>query len=207
MKKNKIPSFIAQKETQKALHYIETLVDLAREPFLILNQDLRIINANESFYQTFRASKKTTEGKFIYNLGNKQWNIPKLKKLLEQILPQKKVIRDFEVSHKFPKIGQRIILLNGHQIDSVQLIILCFNDVTQIRKKEKTAQAYTQKLEATVARRTKQLQTRVKDLEELTEVMVGRELKMSELKKEIARVKKLKKLNHNNGNGNHGLFS
>lgn len=190
-------------EKGKALHYIETLVEVAREPFLILDNKLKVIVANSSFYQVFEVAKKETEGRFVYDLGNKQWNIPNLKKLLEDILPKKKLFKDFEVEHKFPRIGRRIILLNARQVDSVQLIILAFEDVTEKREVERKAKEYTKDLEDKVADRTKMLNERVKDLEELTQVMVGRELKMSELKQEIVRIKKLKKLN-GNGNSNGG---
>jgi len=185
-------------EKQKALHYIETLVEVAREPFLILDKNLLTIKANKSFYQTFKVTKKATEGKFVYNLGNKQWNISNLKKLLESILPKQKIFKDFEVKHKFPKIGKRVMLLNARQVDSVQLIILAFEDITLEKEAEERTEKYTKKLEEEVESRTKKLNDRVRDLEEITQVMVGRELKMSELKKEIARIKKLKKINGNN---------
>ena len=90
------------------------------------------------------------------------------------------------------------MFLNARQVDSVQLIILCFEDITLKKKAEKKVLKYTKDLELEVAKRTKTLADRVKDLEELTQVMIGRELKMSELKKEISRIKKIKKINGNN---------
>lgn len=192
---------IPTSEKEKALHYIDTLVEVARDPFLILDKKLTVVRANISFYQTFQVAKEDTEGKFVYDLGNRQWNIPKLKDLLEGVLPQKKIISDFEVEHTFPKIGKRTIFLNARQIDSAELIILCFEDITIKKEAERKALKYTKGLESEVAKRTKTLKDKIKDLEELTQVMVGRELKMSELKEEIARIKKLKKLNGNGGNG------
>lgn len=198
---------LPKSEKEKALHYIDTLVEVAREPFLILDGKLKVIRANKSFYNIFRVAKENTEGLFVYNLGNKQWNIAKLRELLENILPKKKVFKDFEVEHNFPKIGKRTMFLNARQIDSVKLIILCFEDVTLKKEVERKALKYKQELESKVIERTKTLNEKVKDLEDLTQVMVGRELKMSELKKEIARIRKLKKLNGNNGNNgnNHNL--
>jgi len=196
---------LSKGDRQRAIEDMQVMMEVSREPFLILDIDLRVVEANPTFYQTFSVNPNETKGKFIYDLGNKQWNIPKLKQLLESILPQKKIFKDYEVEHNFPTIGKRIMLLNAQRLDTVQLVILAFEDVTEKRRLEKKAIEYTKSLEVEVAKRTKELEDRVKDLEELTNVMVGRELKMSELKKEIIRIKKLKKLNgYGNGNGKNG---
>jgi PAS domain-containing protein len=184
----------------KALLYINTLLDVAREPFLILDNEFRVIRANASFYLTFQVEQKETEGNLVFDLGDKQWDIPMLKTLLEAILPEKKAVKDFEVEHDFPKIGKKVMMLNGRQLDSLQLIILAFEDITLKNEIKLKAELYTKELEGRVIERTKELSDRVKDLEELTKVMVGRELKMSELKQEIARIKKIKQ-NGNNGGG------
>ena len=72
-----------------------------REPLLVLDSDLKVVTANPSFYQTFNVHSEETEGILIYDLGNRQWNIPKLKELLEDILPQNTLFNDFEVEHNF----------------------------------------------------------------------------------------------------------
>jgi PAS domain S-box-containing protein len=190
------------KDRQRALQDLEVLMEVSREPFLVLDTNLKVIETNPSFCQTFRTDAEETKGKYVYDLGNQQWNIPKLKDLLEKILPEKKIFKDFEVDHDFPLIGRRTILLNARQLDSVKLIILAFEDVTEKREAEKKSAEYTKNLESEVTKRTNELSDKIKDLEELTQVMVGRELKMSELKKEIIRIKKLKKLNGNGNNGN-----
>jgi len=186
-----------------ALHYIETLTEVAREPFLILNSDLKVILANPTFYQIFKVSSEQTENEFVYELGNGQWNIPELKRLLEEILPEKKVIRDYEVRHIFEAIGEKTILLNAMQVDAVQLIILAMEDITYRKNLEKKMADYTKELEIKVSERTEELADRVKELEVLNKTMVGRELKMVELKKEIEDLKKGKNGNGKNGNGNH----
>ncbi|MDP3778969.1 MAG: hypothetical protein Q8R30_02930 [bacterium] len=179
-----------QDEKDLALHYMTTLIEVARESFLILDGDLRVISANPTFYQHFRVLPEETENNLLYELGNGQWNIPELKKLMEGILPKKKVVKDFEVTHIFEVIGQKTILLNARQIDSVQLIILAMEDIS-VRKKleEKLVQA-ARDLEAEVEERTAELTGRVRELELLNKSMVGRELKMVELKKEIEKLKK-----------------
>ncbi len=186
-------------EKEIALYYINALADTVREPFLILNSDLRVLHANDFFYRTFKTTKGKTEQNLVYNLGNKQWDIPELRQLLEKVLPQKKAMNNFEVRHNFPTIGLKTILLNAKQIDTIQLIILAFEDISAKKDLEKKAVMYTKNLEAEVAKQTADLKNRVKDLERLTKLMVGREIKMSELKKEITRVKKLQKPNNHNG--------
>ena len=175
------------KESQKtALHYMKTLVGVARESFLILDSKLMVISANPVFYQNFHVTPEQTENKFIYDLGNGQWNIPELKKLLEDILPNKKVVKDYGVVHKFPTIGTKKMQLNARQIDTAQLIILAIEDITKEEELEKRLAMHTQDLEAKVVERTAQIKTKVKELEQINRSMVGRELKMVELKKEIA---------------------
>ena len=174
------------------LHYMETLVDVARESFLILDSSLRVISANPTFYKVFRVVVKETEGKLLYDLGNGQWDIPELRKLLEEILPKKKVVKDYEVTHNFEIIGKRTILLNARQVDTVQLIILAMEDITERNNLEEKLSEHAKDLEKTVLERTKELADRVKELESLNQTMVGRELKMVELKKEIEELKKKK---------------
>ena len=96
--------------------YIKTVVDVVREPVLILDHDLKVMAANESFYRMFQVEVKDTENKIVYELGNGQWNIPALKKLLEDILPQNTFFKGFEVAHNFPVIGHKVMILNARQI-------------------------------------------------------------------------------------------
>lgn len=173
-----------------ALHYMETLVEVARESFLILDPNLRVISANPVFYQSFHVTREQTEYVLLYELGNGQWNIPELKKLMEEILPEKKVVKDYEVTHVFETIGEKTILLNARQIDTVQLIVLAMEDITVKKSLEDRLAEHTKGLEIKVAERTAELEKRVKELEELNKTMVGRELKMVELKKEIEALKK-----------------
>jgi PAS domain S-box-containing protein len=117
-----------------AVKHAQDIIEIVREPFLVLDSSLHVVTANPAFYKAFRVLKKNTEGVLVYELGNQQWNIPELRKLLEDILPKKKETEGFKVSHDFPSIGHKVMLLHARQIDSVQLILLVIEDVTEAQK-------------------------------------------------------------------------
>ncbi len=96
--------------------YAEAVIDTVREPLLVLDNDLRVVSANRSFYRTFLAPKGETEGRYLYEIGSRQWDIPALRKLLGDILSSDTVFEDFEVEHDFPGTGPRRMLLNGRKI-------------------------------------------------------------------------------------------
>ena len=199
MKNNKNKKNKQEESKELALYYMKTLVEVARESFLILDSDLRVLVANPVFYQRFCVSPRQTENKFLYALGNGQWDIPELKRFLKEILPGKKIVKDYEVNHIFKIIGAKTILLNARQIDSVKLIILAMEDITERKQLEEKLADYARGLEAKINERTEELANRILELETLNATMVGRELKMVELKKEIKILQKRVK----NGNGNH----
>ena len=161
--------FTSDRETAK--HYIKTFSDTAREPFLVLDPDLSIVGANESFYKNFQVTKEETNGRQVYDIGDGQWNIPKLRTLLENILPEKKVFNDYEVSFDFPKIGKRIMLLNARQLDDTQQILLAIEDITLRREIEERMAAYTKDLEKGIADKTGDLITRIDELSRLNAVI------------------------------------
>ena len=124
-----------------AREYAENIVETVREPLIVLDSRLQVISANKSFYKDFAVSKSETVGNLIYELGNRQWNIPKLRELLENILPEKRVMNDFKVEHDFESIGKRTMLLNARQIireeeEEGRLILLAIEDVTDKVKKK-----------------------------------------------------------------------
>ena len=119
--------------------YAEGIINTIRDPLLMLDKDLRVIRATNGYYNKFKVTEKETEHQYIYNLGNQQWNDPLLRNMLESILPEKKIFIDFEVSHTFPNIGYKVMLLNAQQLDKIngeQVILLAIEDITDQRKVE-----------------------------------------------------------------------
>lgn len=119
----------------------QAIVDTVREPLLVLDKDLRVIAASRSFYVTFEVNRQDTQGTLLYELGDGQWDNPVLKALLEKILREKTVLEDYEVEHKFPHIGWRIMLLNARQVfhegESDTTVLLAIEDVTKRRAVER----------------------------------------------------------------------
>lgn len=113
----------------------EDIVNTIREPLLVLNQDLNVVIVNRSFYEFFKVKPEETVGRLIYDLGNKQWDIPELRELLEKIIPQQTSFDNYEVEHDFDTIGRRIILLNARlivrAIGKEGIILLAMEDLTE----------------------------------------------------------------------------
>ncbi|MBA4391541.1 MAG: hypothetical protein C0399_11485 [Syntrophus sp. (in: bacteria)] len=124
----------------EAHEYAESIINTVREPLITLDQDLRVVTASRSFYEVFKVNSEETMGQLIYDLGNKQWDIPKLRELLENILPQKTAFDNYEVEHDFSTIGRRIMLLNVRQIQRAsgkkRIILLSVEDVTDRKELE-----------------------------------------------------------------------
>jgi len=138
---------------QKALEYAENIINTVREPLIVLDGDLKIVSASRSFYETFKVKPEETEGQFIYDLGNRQWNIPKLRHLLENILSKNTSFDNFEVEHNFPHVGKRIMLLNARRIPpppvKPRLMLLAIEDITEReRVKEKLKELYSKLLKS-----------------------------------------------------------
>jgi two-component system CheB/CheR fusion protein len=118
-----------------ARKYSDAIIASLHEPLLVLKKDLNIRTANNSFYKTFKVEQKDTEGKLLFELGNNQWDIPALRTLLLGILPGKKEVYDYEMTHNFPDIGERTMLLNAWEIhrdiDKEKLILLAIDDITE----------------------------------------------------------------------------
>jgi PAS domain-containing protein len=124
----------AKEAQQNARIYAESIVNTVWEPLIILDADLNVQSANKAFYRTFQVMPEKTKNERIYDLGNHQWDIPKLRQLLEKIIPQNSSFENYEVEHDFPIIGRKKMLLNARRIkqtgDRQSLILLAIEDVT-----------------------------------------------------------------------------
>ena len=138
------------------MQVFDSILGAVREPMVVLGPDLKVVKANDSFYHTFSVEPDETEGVLIYDLGNRQWDIPSLRKLLEEILPQNTTFNDYEVGHEFETIGRKIMHLNARRIyreaNQTQLILLAIEDVTE-------REYYKRHLEEIVEERTAELRT------------------------------------------------
>jgi two-component system CheB/CheR fusion protein len=96
--------------------FAEAIVNTVREPLLVLDGKLLVKSANQAFYRRFKTREDETMGRRVYELGNGQWNIPRLRVLLEEVLKQNNCFNDFEVEHDFPSIGKKKLLLNARRL-------------------------------------------------------------------------------------------
>jgi len=141
----------SQQAVQEAKEFAESIVATIREPLIILDAQLKVISANRPFYKSFEVKEEESVGRYIYELGNRQWDIPRLKELLEGILPQNTSFNDFRVEHDFEHIGRRIMLLNARRIhrepNKTRMILLSIEDITERSHLEEQCRQ-AQKLEA-----------------------------------------------------------
>lgn len=155
--------------------YIKTVVDVVRQPILVLDKDFRVLAANKTFYDTFRSTLKDTEGKLVYKLGNGQWNIPSLRKLLEKILPKRTHFEGFQVAHEFPVIGRKVMILNARQIhiksgavvpkQFSHIILLAMEDVTEMMAVAESLSGHVREIEMKLISRTQSLEEHIGKLE------------------------------------------
>ncbi|MGI8419326.1 MAG: PAS domain-containing sensor histidine kinase, partial [Candidatus Levyibacteriota bacterium] len=133
-----------------AVKHAQDIIGIVREPFLVLDGKLNVVNANDAFYKMYKVSKKDTEGTLVYRLGNQQWDIPELRKILEEVLPKKERLTDLEVTHDFPDIGKKTMLLNARKIAGIELILLSLEDITTQRRVEEARERSEKRFRAMI---------------------------------------------------------
>jgi PAS domain S-box-containing protein len=159
----------------------EKLIDSVRDGLLILSPDLKVVSANQPFYDIFQVKAEDTEGRYVYELGSRQWDIPQLRQLLEDILPKQNSFDDYEIEHDFEQLGRRIMLVNARRLDHMPLILLAIRDLTEARYWESRQKIMVGELQhrvknilANVVAVVKQMQRRAITLDEFVEALEGR---------------------------------
>lgn len=134
-----VVTFIDINVMKAALAYNQSIIDTVQEPLMVLSEELKVISASRAFYDTFQVNKTETEGEFLYNLGNNQWDIPVLRKTLKEVLQKGKVFVGIRIEHDFPGIGKKVMLANARRVfDGVratQNILLTLEDITKLPEK------------------------------------------------------------------------
>lgn len=161
-------------------NYSESIVANIREPLLVLDKNLRIRTVNHAFYKQFKLKEQDTVGALIYNLGNKMWDFPELKELLEESILENPIIVDYEIIHTFAEIGELHLLLNAREVvkddESENLILLSLEDITeQVKEREKRREIreqYTKELEVKIEERTVELKDAIEELREMNNELV-----------------------------------
>jgi len=155
---------------QEARRYAESIVGTVRESLVVLDANLRVISANRSFYRTFKVRARETEGQFIYELGNHQWDIPELRELLEDVLTKNTTFDDFKVECHFLNIGWRTMLLNARRIHretgNTRMVLLAIEDITERRQVGEESKTHHKHLEELVAERTAEIRTANEQLQQ-----------------------------------------
>lgn len=120
--------------SQAVCEFAENIIETVREPLIVLDENLRVILTNRSFCKIFQVKKEEMTGNYLYDLGNKQWDIPELRKLLEEILSENTYFEDYEITSNFPHIGTKTMVLNARKVvqedKKSQLILLGIEDKT-----------------------------------------------------------------------------
>jgi two-component system CheB/CheR fusion protein len=167
----------AEQAGQEAQLYAEGIVATVREPLLVLDAEMRVQSANRSFYATFETTPQNTENRPLHKLGDGQWDIPRLRELLQQVLAEHRAFEDFEVEHEFPGMGRRTMLLNARAVsrdgDCPDLILLAIEDVTVRKQAELQLQSLNEQLEQRVADRTAEAEKRSHELAEQQRLLHG----------------------------------
>jgi signal transduction histidine kinase len=134
---------------EDARRYAEAIVDSVRYPLLVLDSELRVLSANRSFYNTFKAKPGETEGKILYELGDSQWDLPQLRELLESLEPGNITFDDFEVKIHFPFIGYRVLLLSARQVfsEGKKMFLFSIVDITALKNAEAELKKRSHQLE------------------------------------------------------------
>jgi two-component system, chemotaxis family, CheB/CheR fusion protein len=128
-----VVSFVDINRIKAALQYAEDIINNIREPLIVLNENMMVISASRAFYKIFQVKPEDTAGQILFKLGNRQWDIPTLKRILVEVLEKNSIFEDYRVEHDFPGIGRRTMLLNARRIfngEAARSVLLAMEDIT-----------------------------------------------------------------------------
>jgi len=150
--------------------HIKTMVDTEVEPFLVLDAKLLVVAVNDAFCRNFLVTQQETKDRYIYELGNHEFDIPALRKLLEDIVLNDTFFKGFEVNYDFPKIGHKVMMLNARQVhfsrDKVPpIILLAFEDVSEMMLVAESFAGHTNQLQTKLTEQTKSTELHIEKLE------------------------------------------
>jgi two-component system, chemotaxis family, CheB/CheR fusion protein len=160
-----------QMQLQEACEYADAIVETIREPLLVLDADLRVQSANPAFYQFFQVEPTEIEQYLLFELEDRQWNIPVLRTLLEELLPTNHAFTDYTMEYTFPRIGRKTMLLNAHRIDHVPLVLLAMEDITVLTQTVKEKQLLLEQREEFMAIASHELKTPLTSLKGYTQIL------------------------------------
>ncbi|RYY30592.1 MAG: PAS domain-containing protein [Sphingobacteriaceae bacterium] len=129
------------KTIKESEEYLASIISTVRESLIVLNKDHQVLSVNDHFLKTFKVSVNETAGKVLYELGNGQWDIERLKQMLQDVLPTNNPVEGYEVEHDFPHIGRKLMLVNAHRIELEgeykDRILIAIEDITERREIER----------------------------------------------------------------------
>ncbi len=159
-------------EWKDGWRYVQAALDTAREPFLVLDANLHILSANETFCRTFQVDKQEIEGLPIFSLGDGQWDIPLLRKLLEKIIPRNTFFKGFEMAYDFPHIGRKVFIINARQMSPrgaepsnfPRVILVAMEDVTEMMNVTEQLAVHTADFESMVIGKMQEFDAQIEEL-------------------------------------------
>ena len=171
-----IATLIDIDDLKRARDFAEAVVGVVREPVIVLDADFRVRTANQAFYRTFQLEPPDTEGRLIYEIGDGQWNIPRLRELLQEVLPKHALMKDFEVAQKYAGIGVRTMMLHAREIrqGDERVILLAIDDVTELRQSAADLRKTNEDLKQFVYAASHDLQEPIRTIVTYTDLLARR---------------------------------
>lgn len=173
-----IATLIDIDDLKRARDFAEAVVETVREPLVVLDANLQVRTANEAFYKIFQLQKQETEGRLFYEIGNGQWNIPKLRELLTDLLPKQSALKDFEVEHQTPnQVGPKTMMLNAREIrqqDGERMILLAIDDITELRRSTEELRRTNEDLKQFIFAATHDLKEPLRMIVSHTQLLAGK---------------------------------